>query len=116
MKTKMPNSRDNNNAKESNQDRTHRETSAQRIYCDETRSEECFSVVASVASCCVLAVCSFSMQFADTKQLTAFDHLAHFELLKQQNTLPYTPGSATGITSTRNRELYYSYQCNVKSS
>lgn len=67
----------NNSTKESKQDRIAKEPSAQRIYCDEILSEECFSVVASVAGGCVLTVCGVSMQSADIKQLTAFDHLGH---------------------------------------
>lgn len=49
-------------------------------------------MVASLGGCCVLAVSSFFMHFADTEQLTAFDHLVQF--LKEQNTFPNRPRSA----------------------
>lgn len=85
--------------------------SALCIYCDENLRVECFSMVASLGGCCVLAVSSFFMQFADTEQLTTFDHLVQF--LKGQNTFPNRPGSAIGLTFTLQPWLPWTRQLDV---
>lgn len=68
-------------------------------------------MVASLGGCCVLAVSSFFMHFADTEQLTAFDHLVQF--LKEQNTFPNRLGSAIGLTFTLQPQLPSTRQLDV---
>lgn len=81
-----------------NSQKKNQNTSAPCIYSDESLRVECFSMVASLGGCRVLAVSSFFVHFADTEQLTAFDHLVQY--LKELNTFPNRPGSAIGLTFT----------------
>lgn len=90
MRMNAQNSSNNNNEKYSNKKTPH-----VRCVCIVMKAWE-WSV--SVWLHHLEAVSSFFMHFADTEQLTAFDHLVHF--LKEQNTFPNRPASAVGLTFT----------------